>query len=112
MNSGSFAVAIVRHEVVLVQLSRTPSSHERNVDVVPFRHFGHRTFLADSSMSRTRIPTTNLLSILPTDAERCPISGMLELPENAYGQYAENIKHHQRRLSHVWSAMPFRVNFA
>ncbi|KAF8582720.1 hypothetical protein K439DRAFT_1350585 [Ramaria rubella] len=111
MNRGALAVAVVHHEVVLVQFARTHISHERTVDVFIFRHFGHRTFLADPSRPRTRIAAYDLLCILPSsDAARCPLTGMLELPKIAYGEYAESMKRHQKRVSHVWGSTPFRVS--
>lgn len=95
----------------VLSAARTHSSHERNVDVFIFRHFGHRTFLADPSRPRTRIPAYDLLCILPAnDALKCPLTGMLELPKLAYGEYAECIKRHQKRVAHVWGAMPFGIS--
>lgn len=91
--------------------ARTHSTHEHNVDVFVFRHFGHRTFLADSMLPRTRISAYDLLSILPSDdVVQCPITGMLELPKLVYGEYTECIKRHQKRVAHVWGAMPFGVS--
>jgi len=111
MNRGTLAVAVVRHEVVLVQSARTHTSREGNVDVFIFRHFGHRTFLADPARPRTRIPAYDLLCILsPSDAVRCPLTGMLELPKIAYGEYVENMKRHQKRVAHVWGTVPLRVS--
>ncbi|KAF8492504.1 hypothetical protein JB92DRAFT_2751628 [Gautieria morchelliformis] len=111
MNRGTLAVAVVSHEVVLVEAARSQSTQERIVDVFVFRHFGHRAFLADPSRPRTRIPAGDLLCVLPSaDAARCPLTGMLELPKLAYGEYAECNKRHQNRVAHVWGAMPMRVS--
>ncbi|GJJ11233.1 hypothetical protein Clacol_005465 [Clathrus columnatus] len=111
MKSGTFAVALVRQQVVLVQLARNYTSYERTIDVLPYQHFGARTFLSDPTSPRTRISSADLLTILPVDdTELCSITGMLDLPEEAYIRYAEDISRFQRRLSHVWSAIPFRVS--
>ena len=95
----------------LFPVARTHSSHERNIDVFIFRHFGHRTFLADPSRPRTRIPAYDILSVFPSnDAVKWPVTSMLEIPKHVYGEYAECIKRHQNRVAHVWGAMPMRVS--
>ncbi|KIJ55402.1 hypothetical protein M422DRAFT_240015 [Sphaerobolus stellatus SS14] len=108
MECGTLAVAFVRHEVVLVQLACTYVTLPRCLEVIPYRSFGQKTFLASSL--RTRIPTTDIITILPSMGSLCPITGMLELPEPSYSIYTERARAHQRRLSQVWNSMPISVS--
>ncbi|RXW20658.1 hypothetical protein EST38_g5178 [Candolleomyces aberdarensis] len=66
MKSGSFAVAVVHRQVVVVQAVRTHSKREKYLEVIPYTAFGgSRIFLALSEKHVARIPATDLLSILP-----------------------------------------------
>ncbi|KAI8974562.1 hypothetical protein BD414DRAFT_468123 [Trametes punicea] len=107
LKHGSFAIAVVQRQVMLVQSVRNHSQRERWVDVYTYTPFGERVFLA-SDVPQARICATDVLTIFPDDENvHEPTAGMLELPTQAFYEFMELSSRTQKRheqLFDAWSA--------
>ncbi|KAI0820367.1 hypothetical protein BC628DRAFT_1341674 [Trametes gibbosa] len=111
LKDGSLAVAVVQHQVMLVQSARTHHQRERWVDVYTYTPFGERVFLA-SDVPQARIAARDILTIFPADdGARAPTAGMLELPAQAFWEYVELSARTQKRHEQMFdSALGGRMN--
>ncbi|PPQ63365.1 hypothetical protein CVT24_005630 [Panaeolus cyanescens] len=102
---GSFAVALVKNQVMVVRTSGSNSSREKLIEVHPYSPFGEGVFLA-SDIPSARISASDILTVLPPleDNNRLLSQGMLELPKKSYSQYMELSSKHQKRYESLWSA--------
>ncbi|KAF5309287.1 hypothetical protein D9611_014663 [Ephemerocybe angulata] len=68
MKNGSFAVAVVQRQVVVVQATKSHSKREKYLEVTPYTPFGgSRIFLSLSGQPYTvRIPSSDVLALLPS----------------------------------------------
>jgi hypothetical protein len=123
LNNGSFAVALVRRQVMIVQGSSSPFSiptpqlmmispiaarthlkGDKYLDVQTYSSFGERVFLA-SEIASARIAVADILSILntPTSDMECS-HGIIELPQRAFSEYLVHSERQQKRLEDAWCA--------
>ncbi|TEB29095.1 hypothetical protein FA13DRAFT_689520 [Coprinellus micaceus] len=126
MKQGSFAVAVVDRQVVIVQAARTHTKRERFLDVLPYTPFGgSRIFLSLSGTNVVRVPTSSILSPLSSSSRsssgyidsdtesdydsdshysnlktRMDVAigeGTIELPESAFQEYVRLSEQHYNR---------------
>ncbi|KAG6381559.1 hypothetical protein JVT61DRAFT_152 [Boletus reticuloceps] len=96
MNHNTVAIAIVQHQVMIIQAARSHTRRDRWMDV--YTPFGERLFLA-SPVPQARIAPSNLLIVFPF---RTPTSDMIELPAKAYREYLELSAKHQLKHENMW----------
>ncbi|KAL0953513.1 hypothetical protein HGRIS_004737 [Hohenbuehelia grisea] len=104
MHTGTLAVAVVHHQVVIVQAARSHSKSERWLDVHTYTPFGERLFLA-SDVPKARIASSDILSVLPSNIPCSAEHGMLELPPQAFFQYVELSSRARQRHETLWSRL-------
>ncbi|KAF8199098.1 hypothetical protein BJ912DRAFT_845284 [Pholiota molesta] len=107
---GSFAVALVKNRVMVVQATRTHAKREKYLDVTTYAPFAPGVFLA-ADVPCARIASGDLLTVLPAPSEehhRRLSQGMLELPQKDYSRYVEASLHHQKRYETMWNALTAR----
>ncbi|EIN06135.1 hypothetical protein PUNSTDRAFT_73119 [Punctularia strigosozonata HHB-11173 SS5] len=108
MEYGSFAVASVQRQIMLVQSARSHNMGDRHLDVYTYKPFAEGVFLA-SEVPQARIASKDLLTIFPpTDAFQQLASGMLELPPQAYSEYMELSSRGQQRAETLYAALMAR----
>ncbi|KAF9477754.1 hypothetical protein BDN70DRAFT_91549 [Pholiota conissans] len=103
---GSFAVALVKNRVMVVQATRTHTKREKYLDVTTYAPFGEGVFLA-TDVPCARIASSDLLTVLPENTRRLS-QGMLELPQKDYSQYVAASSRHQKRYESLWNALVSR----
>ncbi|EAU90159.1 hypothetical protein CC1G_05697 [Coprinopsis cinerea okayama7 len=66
LKNGSFAVAVIQRQVVVVQATRTHSKRDKQVDVVPYIPFGGSDglFLVSPVSNIVHIPSSDILTVL------------------------------------------------
>jgi len=102
--NGSFAVAVVKNQVMVVQAARSHSKREKYLDVHTYTPFGEGVFLA-TDVPSARIASSSILTVLPPlEDSRLLTQGMLELPTKAFSQYIELTSRHQKRYESLWSS--------
>ncbi|KIM44850.1 hypothetical protein M413DRAFT_442815 [Hebeloma cylindrosporum] len=102
--NGSFAVAVVKNQVMVVQATRSHSKREKYLDVHTYTPFGEGVFLA-TDVPSARIASSDLLTVLPPLGDnRLLTQGMLELPNKAFSQYTELTARYQKRYENLWSS--------
>ncbi|TFK39422.1 hypothetical protein BDQ12DRAFT_649878 [Crucibulum laeve] len=104
LKNGTFAVAVVKRQVVVVQASRSHTKRDKYIDVQTYSLFGERVFLA-SDVPSARISNSDILTVFPL-SEKPPSAsqGILELPQQAFSQFIELSSNHQKRSESLWSA--------
>ena len=124
-SDGSFALALVRNQVMLVQgihhlltsivpsvltnfslssATRSYTKDEKYLHVHTYTPFGQGVFLA-SDVPDARIASKDLLRVLPPlENEDLLDQGMLELPQLAFSQYVELSSRHTKRHETLWKA--------
>ncbi|KAF8801319.1 hypothetical protein BYT27DRAFT_7147666 [Phlegmacium glaucopus] len=101
---GSFAVALVKNQVMVVQAVRSHTKRDKYLDVLTYSQFGNNVFLA-SDIPSARIASSSILTFIPPlEDNRLLSQGMLELPKKAFSQYIELNCRHQKRYERLWSA--------
>ncbi|KAF8159809.1 hypothetical protein B0H34DRAFT_674102 [Crassisporium funariophilum] len=101
---GSFAVALVKNQVMVVQAARSHTKREKYLDVHTYSQFGDGVFLA-SDVPSARIASSDILTVLPPlEDSRLLTQGMLELPKKSFSQYIELTSRHQKRYESLWTA--------
>ncbi|KAF8972667.1 hypothetical protein BDZ97DRAFT_849768 [Flammula alnicola] len=101
---GSFAVALVKNRVMVVQAARTHNKREKYLDVHTYAPFGEGVFLA-TDVPSARIASSDILTVLPPmEVDRLLTQGMLELSKKEFSQYIELTSRHQKRYESLWSA--------
>ncbi|KAG2344079.1 hypothetical protein BDR05DRAFT_883064 [Suillus weaverae] len=102
MNRGTVAIAIVQHQVMIIQLVQGYSHHRRDrwLDVYTYTPFGDHLFLA-SSVPQARIASSDLLTIFPF---RTTTTDMIELPAQAYQEFLQLKAKHQKKQESLWRA--------
>ncbi|EKM81926.1 hypothetical protein AGABI1DRAFT_112118 [Agaricus bisporus var. burnettii JB137-S8] len=104
LNNGSFAVALVRRQVMVVQAARTHKKGDKYVDVQTYSSFGERMFLASETAS-ARIAASDILSILDAPTSNVESShGIIELPHPAFSEYTKYSERQQKRFEDMWCA--------
>ncbi|KAN0088538.1 hypothetical protein V8E55_005595 [Tylopilus felleus] len=106
MNHGTVAIAIVQHQVMLIQAARSHTRRDHWLDVYTYTPFGERLFLA-SPVPQARIEPSNLLVVFPF---RTPTSDMIELPAQAYQEYLELSAKHQLKHENMWRRWKARLH--
>ncbi|KAJ3501637.1 hypothetical protein NLJ89_g9246 [Agrocybe chaxingu] len=103
LSNGSFAVAVVKNQVMVVQAARSHTKRDKYVEVKTFMPFGEGIFLA-SDVPSARIASSDILKVLPPLEDRLLNQGMLELPKKAFSQYIELNSRHQKRYEDLWNS--------
>ncbi|KAF8998540.1 hypothetical protein BDQ17DRAFT_1247578 [Cyathus striatus] len=105
LSNGTFAVAIIKRQVVIVQAARTHSKREKYLDVQTFAPFGERVFLA-SDVPHARVASSDILTILPL-GDKSHITdnqGILELPQQSFSKFVELSTRQQKRCESLWKS--------
>ncbi|EIW79210.1 hypothetical protein CONPUDRAFT_166994 [Coniophora puteana RWD-64-598 SS2] len=105
MNHGSVAIAIVQHQVVVVQAARDHSCRDNWLDVYTYTPFGDHLFLA-SCVPRARIAPSDILAVFPFPSETID---MIELPDKAYEDYLALSAKHQKQKESLWKSLKTRL---
>ncbi|KAG0709200.1 hypothetical protein DFH29DRAFT_886987 [Suillus ampliporus] len=110
MNRGTVAIAVVQHQVMIIQLVQAASgcSHDRRdqwLDVYTYTPFGDHLFLA-SSVPQARIAPSDLLTVFPF---RTATTDMIELPARAYQEFLQLKAKHQKKQENLWRAWKARL---
>ncbi|KAF9245290.1 hypothetical protein BU15DRAFT_41070 [Melanogaster broomeanus] len=106
MNHGTVAIAIVQHQVMIIQAARSHNRRDRWLDVYTYTPFGERLFLA-SPVPQARIAPSDLLVVFPF---RTPTSDMIELPAQAYHEYLELNAKNQLKHENMWRRWKARLH--
>jgi len=110
LEAGMLAVAIVQQQVVVVQATRHHAARDSYVEVITFRHFANRTFVAESPACR--ISSRDLVAVFSRSdvaGARMYERGMLELPAEAFTEFVEISTINQRRMDKRWAQVPKRT---
>jgi len=105
MHHGTVAIAIVRHQVTIIQVARSHERPDRWLDVYTYPPFGESLFLA-SPVPQARIVPSDLLVVFPF---RTPTADMIELPVQAYQEYLELSARHQLKHENMWRRWKARL---
>ncbi|KAH7929128.1 hypothetical protein BV22DRAFT_1081787 [Leucogyrophana mollusca] len=105
MHHGSVAIAVVQHQVMVIQAARSHNRRDRWLDVYTYTPFGDRLFLA-SSVPQARIATSDLLAIFPF---RTSTTDMIELPAQAYQEFLDLSDKHQKKQESLWRGWKARL---
>jgi len=101
---GSFAVALVKNQVMVVRAVRSHTKRDKYLDVHTYSQFGNNVFLA-SDVPSARITLASILTFLPPlEDNRLLSQGMFELPKKAFSQYIDLNYRHQKHYERLWSA--------
>ncbi|KAG2352030.1 hypothetical protein BDR07DRAFT_1327406 [Suillus spraguei] len=103
MNRGTVAIAVVQHQVMIIQIVQGTYSHHRRdqwLDVYTYTPFGDHLFLA-SSVPQARIASSDLLTVFPF---RTTTTDMIELPAQAYQEFLQLKAKHQKKQENLWHA--------
>lgn len=106
MNRGTVAIAVVQHQVMIIQITQSTASgqphHRRDrwLDVYTYTPFGDHLFLA-SSVPQARIAASDLLTVFPF---RTTTTDMIELPAQAYQEFLQLQAKHQKKQENLWRA--------
>jgi hypothetical protein len=123
MNCGTVAIAVMQHQVMIIQIIQGTSlpnrsfsgtkfsqihyiaasghSHRRRdrwLDVHTYTPFGDHLFLA-SSVPQARIAASDLLAVFPF---RTTTTDMIELPAQAYQEFLQLKAKHQKKQENLW----------
>ncbi|KIK21655.1 hypothetical protein PISMIDRAFT_538383 [Pisolithus microcarpus 441] len=98
MNHGTVAVALVQHQIMIIQACRSHARRDRWLDVYTYVPFGDRLFLA-SPVPYARIASSDVLAIFPF---RTPTTDMIELSEQAYRDFLGLSAKHQLKYENMW----------
>ncbi|TFK25579.1 hypothetical protein FA15DRAFT_668275 [Coprinopsis marcescibilis] len=106
LKNGTFAVAVVHRQVVVVQAARSHTKRDKYLDVHTFSPFGEGIFLA-SEVPAARIASNDVLSVLSDEAaqEEAVDSGMLHLTEPAFSEYRKLSERNVKRHESLWKAL-------
>ncbi|KAH7911045.1 hypothetical protein BJ138DRAFT_34524 [Hygrophoropsis aurantiaca] len=105
MHHGSVAIAVVQHQVMVIQAARSHNRRDRWLDVYTYTPFGDRLFLA-SAVPQARIPTSALLAIFP---DRTSTTDMIELSAQAYQEFLELSAKHRKTKESLWRGWKARL---
>jgi len=98
MNHGTVAIAVVQHQVAIIQAVRTHDRGDRWLDVYTYAPFGDHIFLA-SSVPHARIASSDVLIVFPF---RTATMDMIELPAQAYQKFMQLKANHQKKQENLW----------
>jgi len=100
---GTFAVALVKNQVMVVRAVRSHTNRDKYLDVHAYSRFGN-VFLA-SDVPSARIASSSILTFLPPlEDNRLLSQGMVELPKKAFSQYIDLNCRHQKHYERLWNA--------
>ncbi|KAH0836607.1 hypothetical protein J3R83DRAFT_8307, partial [Lanmaoa asiatica] len=106
MNHGTVAIAIIQHQVMIIQAARSHNCHDHWLDVYTYTPFGDRLFLA-SSVPQARIAPSDLLIVFPF---RTPTSDMIELPAQAYQEFLKLSDRYRLKHENMWRRWKARLH--
>ncbi|OAX38972.1 hypothetical protein K503DRAFT_740322 [Rhizopogon vinicolor AM-OR11-026] len=98
MNHGTVAIAVVQHQVMIIQAVRSHDRHDRWLDVYTYAPFGNHMFL-ESSVPRARIASSDVLIVFPF---RTATADMIELPTEAYQKFMQLKAKYQKQQDNLW----------
>jgi hypothetical protein len=122
MNHGTIAIAVVQHQVMIIQgtcsskvtntevsyklpAARSHDSGDRWLDVCTYTPFGDHLFLA-SSVPHARIASSDVLIVFPFHTAT---TDMIDLPAQAYQKFLQLNAKHQKKQENLWRGWKARL---